>query len=60
MSDIILVRVIDKSMPVLKKIGAVQHPMNLVYLATWLREHGHIPEIVDLEVESLSHLEERL
>lgn len=60
MSDIILIRVADKSMPVFKKIGAVQHPMNLVYLATWLREHGHNPEIMDLEVEPFSRLEEKL
>ena len=60
MSDIILVRVIDRSMPIFKRIGAVQHPMNLVYLATWLRNHGHIPEIVDLEVESESYLVKRL
>jgi radical SAM superfamily enzyme YgiQ (UPF0313 family) len=58
--EIILVRVSDKSMPNFKKIGAVQTPMNLVYLATWLDQHGHIPEIVDLDVESLSHLEEKL
>lgn len=58
--DIILVRPAEKSMGPLKKIGAVQHPMNLVYLATWLREHGHTAKIIDLEVEPLSHFEERL
>ncbi len=60
MSDIILVRVADRSMPILKKVGALQHPMNLVCLATWLREHGHNPEIVDLEVEPQDYLIERL
>ena len=58
--DIILVRPGEQSMRAFKKIGAVQHPMNLVYLATWLREHGHTSEIADLEVEPFSHLEERL
>ncbi len=58
--DIFLVRVADKAMGLFKRIGANQHPMNLVYLATWLREHGHFPEIIDLEIETLSHLERRL
>jgi len=60
MSDIILVRASDKSMPHFKKIGAVQPPMNLVYLATYLREHGYRPEIVDLEVKHFTYLVERL
>lgn len=61
MPDIVLVRVADTAIPpLLKKIAGCQHPMNLVYLATWLRAHGHIPEIVDLEVEPLSNLEKRL
>jgi len=34
--------------------------MNLVCLATWLREHGHNPEIVDLELDSQTYLIERL
>lgn len=34
--------------------------MNLIYLATWLRERGYFPEVIDLEVESFSYLEERL
>ena len=58
--DIVLVRVVDTSMPDLKKIGAVHTPMNLVFLATWLRGHGYAPEIIDLEVEPVSALEARL
>lgn len=60
MPEIILVRLFDKSLAIFKKVGAVHHPMNLVYLASWLKAEGHIPEIVDLDVEPLSHLEEKL
>jgi radical SAM superfamily enzyme YgiQ (UPF0313 family) len=60
MPDIILIRTIDRAMQFFKKIGAVQHPMNLVYLATWLHAQSHRPEILDLEVEPLSDLEKRL
>ncbi len=59
-SDIILVRLKDASMFLLKKIGAVQHPMNLVCLASWLRAHGYRCEIVDLEVSPLSFLKDKL
>lgn len=59
--EAILVRVEDKSMPAtFKKIGAVNHPMNLVYLATYLRQHGHSSEIVDFEVESYADFQEKL
>lgn len=59
-SDIILVRTADMAMGSLKKIGACQHPMNLVYLATWMRSQGYNVEIVDLEVAPLSFLISKL
>ena len=59
-AEILLVRPRDTSMPAYKKIGATQHPMNLVYLATWLSHRGFKPEIIDLEVEPLTRLEDRL
>jgi radical SAM superfamily enzyme YgiQ (UPF0313 family) len=58
--DIILVRPKDSTMPLLKKTGALQHPMNLVYLASWLKFRGYNSEIIDLEIVSASYLEERL
>lgn len=58
--DIILLRLKDTAAALFKKIGAVQHPMNLVYLASWLQEYGYVPEIVDLEVSSWSYLENKI
>jgi len=59
-AEIILVRVTDTGMPQFRKIGGVQHPMSLVYLASYLDQQGFSAEIIDLEIEPFAVLEKRL
>lgn len=47
-------------MSVFKAIGASQPPINLVYLATWLKAHGFSAAIYDLEARSADGLRRTL
>lgn len=58
--QVIFVRLPDTIMGEMRRVGAVQHPLGLVYLATWLRQCGYACEIIDLEIEPFSCLEHRL
>ncbi len=46
----LLIRPPDNSLGEFKKIGGVQHPMSLLYLATYARKIGYDVDILDLEV----------
>jgi len=39
----------------LAKVGAVSPPLNLLLLAAIVREHGHIPSIIDCPAQGLCH-----
>ena len=49
---VLLIRPPDLSLGKLKKVGGVVHPLNLVYLATYIAAN-HEVKILDLEVEKL-------
>jgi len=53
---IILIRPPNTSFGEFKKIGGMQHPINLVYLSTYLSHADVEVEIMDLEVESQDEL----
>lgn len=56
--EIILIRPADPAIGDFKSVGASQHPVNLLYLATWLNRHGFSASVFDLEVEPREKLEE--
>lgn len=58
--EILLIRPADPVMGVFKGVGASQHPVNLLYLATWLNLHGFSASVLDLEVEPPEALERAL
>jgi len=49
-AELVLVHAENRSMPVFKKLGATHHPIGLLCLATYMREHGHSVRIFDLDV----------
>jgi anaerobic magnesium-protoporphyrin IX monomethyl ester cyclase len=56
--EIILIRPADPALGDFKDVGASQHPVNLLYLATWLNRYGFSASVFDLEVEPQEKLEE--
>ena len=51
-SNVLLIRT-PSSQGELTKTSLSQHPINLLYLAAYIRQYGHKVKILDLEVESL-------
>ncbi len=58
--EVLLIRTADPAMSAFRSIGASQHPVNLLYLATWLNLNGFKASVYDLEVESLDGLKRLL
>ncbi len=58
--EVLLIRTADPSMSDFKGVGASQHPLNILYLATWLNANGFKASVYDLEVEPLEGLRRRL
>ncbi|MBU2637991.1 MAG: B12-binding domain-containing radical SAM protein [Nanoarchaeota archaeon] len=53
---VLLIRPSDRSLGKFKKVGGVQHPMNLLSLATYLDNNSIEVGILDLEVEPIKSL----
>lgn len=58
--EVLLIRTADPAMSDFRRVGASQHPLNLLYLATYLNANGFKASVYDLEVEPLEGLRRRL
>ncbi len=58
--EVLLIRTANPAMRDFRGIGASQHPLNLLYLATYLNANGVKASVYDLEVEPLEGLRRRL
>ncbi len=58
--EVLLIRTADPSMSDFRGVGVSQHPLNLLYLATYLNANGLKAAVYDLEVETLEGLRRRL